>query len=177
MLPRSSLQLLHSLSWSLIRCCSSRRCFSPIRFCLPQNYSSSPKLWQRPRCCLWNVAPRKWWDPYPTPCCLTSFMEIFPNNASMTASTLCLALRAQCFALKEVLPAFISSDDKSSLRDDAPTLVRKQHPIFQIFSQPQESLKQYQYNTMPQESQPSRVWRSIENKLFSECAPNVLRSY
>jgi len=81
---------------------SSRRCFSPIRFCLPQNYSSSPKLWQRPRCCLWNVAPRKWWDPYPTPCCLTSFMEIFPNNASMTAYTPCLALRAQCFALKEV---------------------------------------------------------------------------
>ena len=75
---------------------STTKCFSP------QSHSSSPKLWQRP--CLWNVAPRKWWDPSPTPWCLAAIMEIFlsPANASMVVSTLNLALPVQCIALQKV---------------------------------------------------------------------------
>ena len=88
-----------SLPHSLKRC-STRTCFSPIRLSLPLSCSSSPELWWRPR--TWNVALRRVWDPSPTPCCLALFVESFPANAWLVASTLSLALPAQSFALQKV---------------------------------------------------------------------------
>ena len=83
--------------------CSTRGCSSiGLGLCLAQSYSVSPKLWQSPRTFLWNAAARKWWVLSLTPCFLKPFMESFPVNASMIASTPCLALQAQCFAFKQV---------------------------------------------------------------------------
>ena len=83
---------------------AARACFSTICLSLPQSHLSSPGLWWGPRTrLLRNVAPRKWWEPSPTPCSLAPFKENFLPNVSMVASTLSLALPVQIFALEKVL--------------------------------------------------------------------------